>query len=173
MTTLRNLLIGAAGIAAAAAFATGAAAQNTANTSIDVNANVIRAIQISPGDSLEFGTIVTDSDGGSVVIAAAGGRTLTGLTGAAGTTPRPGTFHITAETGQSFGVVSAFDNTAPAAGLSLGSVTLSGCGATTATPTGNIATGTTCDLAVGGTLTVTGNATGVVATTLTTTVTYN
>lgn len=173
MTTLRNILIGAAGIAAAA-FATTASAQNTASESVAVNAKVIRAIQISPGSALEFGTIVTDSDGGSVVIAPGGGRTLTGLTSAAGATPSAGTFHVTAETGQSFGVSSAFDNATPATGLTLGSVTIGGtCGATTATPTGLISSGTTCDVNVGGTLTVANNATGVVSTTITTTVTYD
>jgi hypothetical protein len=180
MTTLRNILIGAAGIAAAAAFATGASAQTTANTSADVKATFIAPLTIAKTHDLDFGTWTTPSAGTTITIAPGGARSTAGNTTAvtvgSGAAGGAAAFGVTGQDGYGFNVEVASGTLT--SGYTLSAFKASGCGLSDATVgSGVTATGTTsgtCSLAVGATLAVPSGATGAQSLgTITTTITYN
>lgn len=128
----------------------GASAAHAADATAEARARVLTQVTIARTAHLDFGSLVADADGGSVVLTAAGGRTCTGLTCAG--TPVAGAFNVTGTAGQVV-VVST-----PAA------ITLAGPTGSTPMPvsftTGNatltLAAGANA-LTVGGTLTVNAN----------------
>jgi hypothetical protein len=181
MTTLRNILLGAAGIAAAAAFATGAAAQTTANdATAAVKATFIAPLTIAKTHDLDFGTWTTPSAATTITIAPGGTRSTAGNTTAvtvgAGAAGGAAAYGVTGQDGYGFNVEVASGTLT--SGYTLSAFKATGCGLTDATVgAGVTATGTTsgtCSIAVGATLAVPSGATGAQNLgTITTTVTYN
>ena len=104
-----NKLICTAAAAAFAtiAFAVPAMAQSTASTTGTGSITVIRPLTITKNADLRFGTIVRPSTGsGTVVVSAAGARSVTGgVVGlASGDTPQASQFTVDGEGGQSISV---------------------------------------------------------------------
>lgn len=100
-------LICAAAVFAAVAFAGPAMAQSTASTTGTGSITVIRPLTITKNADLKFGTIVRPSTGsGTVVVSAAGARTVTGgVVGlVSGDAPQASQFTIDGEGGQSISV---------------------------------------------------------------------
>lgn len=163
MNTLQKILIGAV---AMSAIATGANAAGSAD--VAVNAKIINPVSITGTAPLNFGTIVAGTAGTVIVAAADGARSGT-ATIIPGSTTQAASFTVTGEANTPFNIT--FSNTGFPTGVTLGSMTTSGCGDVVSGAA--IASGTSCTLKVGGTLSVTtAAAAGLVAGTLTTTVLY-
>lgn len=184
MTTLRNLLLGAAGLAAAAAFATGAAAQTQAlDNTAAVKATFIAPLTIAKTHDLDFGTWTTPSAATTLTIGTGGARSNGGSTTAVtvGSNAAGGAaaYGVTGQNGQTFNVQVSSGTLAN--GYTLSDFTAQGCGlgADTAVASGVTASGTSgvgsnCSLTVGATLAVPSGASGSPSIgTITTTVTYN
>lgn len=97
----------AAASLALVAIASPAFAQSTASTTGTGSITIIRPLTIAKSADLKFGTVVRPSSGsGSVVVSAAGSRTVDGgvVALASGDTPQAAQFEITGEGGQSISV---------------------------------------------------------------------
>jgi hypothetical protein len=182
MTTLRNLLLGAAGLAAAAAFATGAAAQTTASdNTAAVKATFIAPLTIAKTHDLDFGTWTTPSAATTLTIGTGGARSnggnTTAVTVGAGAAGGAAAYDVSGQDGQQFNVQVASGTLT--SGYTLSAFKAAGCGlsADTAVGSGVTASGTTsgaCSISVGATLAVPSGASGAQNVgTITTTVTYN
>ncbi|MES2035843.1 MAG: DUF4402 domain-containing protein [Pseudomonadota bacterium] len=100
-------IIAAAAALAAVAAASPALAQSTASATGTGSITVIRPLTLTKNADLKFGTVVRPSTGsGTVVISAAGARTVTGgVVGlASGDTPAAAQFTLDGEGGQSVSV---------------------------------------------------------------------
>jgi hypothetical protein len=100
MHTLRNLLIGAMGVAAATAAASSAfAADATASTAV----NIVRPISIAKDVDLNFGTIIRPTANATVAISTAG--VVSGATATpSSASPTAAKFTVSGEGGQSFSI---------------------------------------------------------------------
>ena len=102
-----NKLICTAAALAAVAFAAPAMAQSSATTTGTGSITVIRPLTLTKNADLKFGTIVRPATGsGTVVVSAAGARSVTGgVVGlASGDTPQASQFTVDGEGGQSISV---------------------------------------------------------------------
>lgn len=172
MNSFRKILIAGSAAAAVSAIATAAlAADNTANTSVGIDAKVIAPITISAGTNLNFGTAFTNAATKTVILDAENNRSGTASVLASSTTSAA-TFTVGGTDAQLFDV--AYVTGGLPSGITVGSFTTTGCGKTdSASLTGYTTSSSTCTLNVGGTLTIAGGtAAQTVSGTLTTTVTY-
>jgi hypothetical protein len=166
---MKTTLIGAA-IVAAVTFTQAANAQNTASASFLASANIVSPIAIVNNGPMSFGDVVPGTSAGSVVLAAAGGRTPSGVTLGGSTSWSAATFTVTGAPNYAYSI-----------GLP-GSVTINSGGNSmtvasfTSNPTGpgNLGSGGTQALAVGATLSVgASQAVGFYTGSFNVTVTYN
>jgi hypothetical protein len=123
MNTTRNILAGAASVAAILALATSASAQtagNTSTASISVTGNVIAPLTLTAGTAMRFGTVIRPRTGSSTVtLAPGGGLTFSGTAGdgtAAMTAPGsgaigPGTFTVNGDPARTYTITPTFSVT--------------------------------------------------------------
>lgn len=103
----RSLLTAAAALAATLALSAPALAQSTASTTGTGSITIIRPLTITKNADLKFGAVVRPSTGsGTVVVSAAGARSVTGsvVALASGDTPQAAQFTVDGEGGQSISV---------------------------------------------------------------------
>lgn len=169
----KHFRIAALAAAAACALASGArAADNTATTSVGIDASILGPISIFAGTDLNFGTIFGVSNAaGTVVISPENARS-----GSASvlnsSSHSQASFTVDGIDGKLFDV--SYAPSGLPAGYSVDTFLTTGCGLTdSSTLTGLTTSSSTCTLNVGATLHVPASASaGAVAGTLTTTVTY-
>ncbi len=102
---MHKLFSRAAGAALLAGLAFGSTAASAAQTTGTANARIMTAVSVIENNTLEFGTILADSDGGTVTVANNGTRTCTGLTcGTASDVYRAGAFTVTGSKGATVSV---------------------------------------------------------------------
>lgn len=178
----RNLLIGAVGALAVAAWGGAASAQASSTQTTTGSATVFQPIVLGKTSDLSFGTLVRPASGnGTVTIAAADGtRTLTGAGALLSTGPNAAAaraaYTVTGEGGQTFSItVPANFNMTRVSGSEIIQVTLAST-ATTATLNSVLGSPTagTASFGVGGSIPITnGTAGGAYTGTFSVTVAYN
>ena len=183
MNISRKLLIAGAAAAVVSAAASSALAQgNTANASAAIDAKILQPITIANGTTtggagalpLQFGTVISSATAGTVVVKASDSShtdtNVTRLGSSPATTAANFTVGATPNSPFTVGYAASGTN-----GFTVDNFTTDGCGVSDSTSTTlQVSTGSSCTFTVGGTLHVPANsAGGVVAGTLTTTVTYN
>jgi hypothetical protein len=110
MNRVRNLILGAMGVALGASLAGSACAQASASLPTQATTTIFQPIQLAKNTDLSFGTVVRPVSGsGTVTIAAAdGARTLVGSGALLATGPNApaarATFSVTGEGGQTFSI---------------------------------------------------------------------
>lgn len=110
MTTVRKILIGALGLAAASAIAGNASAQASSQQTTTATGTIFQPIVLAKNSDLSFGTVVRPASGtGTVTIAAADGtRALSGsgalIAGGPNAAAGRATYTVTGEGGQTYSI---------------------------------------------------------------------